>query len=144
MAFTKREYEKNKTIITSQNLNDIQDELIRVGAEAAEIENAVSGLDDRLTEANGKIDQANDLSAEIGSKTIPLTQGGTGATSAAEAITNLNVYPVGSVYITSTNASPASYLGGTWELIDKEFKIAVLKKLNELPKEKYNPTQTIQ
>ena len=29
-------------------------------------------------------------------------------------------------------------------VIDKEFKIAVLKKLNELPKEKYNPTQTIQ
>lgn len=26
-------------------------------------------------------------------------------------------------------------------VIDKEFKIDILKKLNELPKEKYNPTQ---
>lgn len=33
-----------------------------------------------------------------------------------------NIYPVGSVYITSENASPASTLGvGTWTLIDKEF-----------------------
>lgn len=32
-----------------------------------------------------------------------------------------NIYPVGSVYATSTNTNPASKLGGTWALIDKEF-----------------------
>jgi hypothetical protein len=32
-----------------------------------------------------------------------------------------NNHPIGSVYITSTNTSPASYLGGTWTLITKEF-----------------------
>lgn len=31
-------------------------------------------------------------------------------------------FPVGSVYITSTNESPSSYLGGTWQLIDKGFR----------------------
>lgn len=31
-------------------------------------------------------------------------------------------FPVGSTYITSENVSPASYLGGTWDLVDKEFK----------------------
>ena len=31
-------------------------------------------------------------------------------------------YPVGSVYISSTNENPGSKLGGTWELIDKGFK----------------------
>lgn len=41
--------------------------------------------------------------------------------------TNLNnnfdvMHPVGSVLITSTNTNPSSELGGTWELIDKEFK----------------------
>ncbi len=33
-------------------------------------------------------------------------------------------FPVGAVYITSTNATPGTYLGGTWSLIDKEFKYA--------------------
>ena len=31
------------------------------------------------------------------------------------------MYPIGSTYITSKNENPASYLGGTWELFDKEF-----------------------
>ena len=40
--------------------------------------------------------------------------------------TNLNnnfdvMHPVGSILITSTNTNPSSELGGTWELIDKEF-----------------------
>lgn len=35
---------------------------------------------------------------------------------------NLNlIYPVNSVYITATNTNPSGWLGGTWELIDKEF-----------------------
>ena len=33
-----------------------------------------------------------------------------------------DLYPVGSVYCSSTNTNPASKLGGTWELIDKGFK----------------------
>lgn len=31
------------------------------------------------------------------------------------------LYPVGSVYISNTNASPSESFGGTWKLIDKEF-----------------------
>lgn len=31
-------------------------------------------------------------------------------------------HPVGSILTTSTNTSPASTLGGTWELVDKTFK----------------------
>lgn len=34
------------------------------------------------------------------------------------------VYPVGSIYVTSTNTNPKSILGGTWELTKKEFKDA--------------------
>ena len=33
-----------------------------------------------------------------------------------------DVHAVGSIVITSTNANPSAELGGTWELIDKEFK----------------------
>lgn len=32
------------------------------------------------------------------------------------------VYPIGSIVATSTNTNPSTELGGTWELIDKEFK----------------------
>lgn len=32
-----------------------------------------------------------------------------------------SMYSVGSVYVTSTNTNPSAKLGGTWELIDKEF-----------------------
>jgi hypothetical protein len=33
-------------------------------------------------------------------------------------------FPVGSIYTTPTNVSPASYLGGTWQLVDKHLKYA--------------------
>lgn len=33
-----------------------------------------------------------------------------------------DLYPTGAIYITTNNKNPSSYLGGEWELIDKEFK----------------------
>lgn len=33
-----------------------------------------------------------------------------------------DIFPVGGIYISSTNENPSSKLGGNWELIDKEFK----------------------
>lgn len=30
-------------------------------------------------------------------------------------------YPIGSIYVSNTNENPGSKLGGTWELVDKEF-----------------------
>ena len=36
-------------------------------------------------------------------------------------------FPIGSCYTTATNSSPASYLGGTWELIEKHFSSAIIK-----------------
>lgn len=34
----------------------------------------------------------------------------------------VDMFPVGSVFVTATNESPASRLGGTWELVDKYLK----------------------
>jgi hypothetical protein len=38
--------------------------------------------------------------------------------------------PIGSVIITSTNTNPSDRLGGTWELIDKEFSMLATYKTN--------------
>ena len=36
-----------------------------------------------------------------------------------------DMYPVGSVYMTSTNENPETYLGGNWKLVDKQFSAKV-------------------
>lgn len=56
---------------------------------------------------------------------LPIPEGGTGAVNAQGAIENLGMYPVGAQYVTSTNTNPGAWLGGTWELIDKQFADAV-------------------
>lgn len=52
-------------------------------------------------------------------KPLDIHLGGTGASKASEAIKNLRIYPVGSVVMTATNASPANKFGGEWTCIDK-------------------------
>ena len=44
-----------------------------------------------------------------------------GENSPDESLLN-QMYPVGAEYITATNMNPGTWLGGTWELFDKEFE----------------------
>lgn len=50
----------------------------------------------------------------------------TGAISTKE-----SMYPVGSVYCSSTNLNPSESLGGTWELVDKGFKAGTTETTQE-------------
>ena len=44
------------------------------------------------------------------------------AGAATDIVLKSAIYPVGSLYVTSTPENPATYLGGTWELYDKHLK----------------------
>lgn len=60
---------------------------------------------------------------------LPVSQGGTGATSGAAALESLgikswllsNVFRIGFVWVSYTNTSPASIVGGTWTAITGRF-----------------------
>ena len=58
--------------------------------------------------------------------TLPITNGGTGVnTEAALKRLILNMaYPIGSIYMSTTNNSPATFLGGTWVQITDTFLLA--------------------
>lgn len=61
--------------------------------------------------------------------TLPIAQGGTGATSGSSALSNLgikswllnNVFKIGYVWVSYTSTSPASIIGGTWTAITGRF-----------------------
>lgn len=61
--------------------------------------------------------------------TLPIAQGGTGATSGLSALSNLgikkwlldNVFKIGYVWVSYTSTSPASIIGGTWAAITGRF-----------------------
>ena len=66
--------------------------------------------------------------------TVPISSGGTGATTAASARTNLGItnsdivdliYPVGSIYMSVNKTSPGTLFGGTWEQIAGKFLVGV-------------------
>lgn len=69
-----------------------------------------------------------DSSASTG--TIPISRGGTGATTASGAIANFKsnlidlIYPVGSYYFSSNSISPSTLFGGTWSQVKDTFILA--------------------
>lgn len=74
-------------------------------------------------------DMIDGLTLSDVSGTLPISKGGTGATSGNSALSNLgikswllaNVFKVGFVWVSYTSTSPASILGGTWTPITGRF-----------------------
>lgn len=87
MSFSKINYKDNETIITADNLNDIQDAILE-------------GY-----QPDGTIEYADF------------------AESTKLALLNL-IYPIGSIYMSVDDISPANQFGGTWEQIKDRFILA--------------------
>ncbi len=84
MSFSKINYKDNETIITADNLNDIQDAILEGYQPDGTIE-AADFAPNAIVEA---------------------------------------VYPVGSIYMSVNDISPANQFGGTWEQIKDRFILA--------------------
>ena len=87
MSFSKINYKDNETIITADNLNDIQDAILEGYQPDGTIEYTAFAESTKL------------------------------------ALLNL-IYPIGSIYMSVDNISPANQFGGTWEQIEDRFILA--------------------
>lgn len=78
-------------------------------------------IDNNTTAINNLIGTANKMQAEINSLQTSLSNLQT-------EVNNIDllakVYPVGSIYISTNNTSPQSFLGGTWQKIEGRFLLS--------------------
>ena len=94
--------------------------------------NYVDGVTSNIqTQLDGKAESNHNHSAtDITSGTLPISRGGTGATTESGAISNFKtaivnlIYPVGSYYWSSSSTSPGTLFGGTWTQVKDRFVLA--------------------
>jgi hypothetical protein len=89
------------------------------GIDGVSVTHEWSGTTLTITSASGS--SSSDLKGEKGEKGDKGDKGDTGSTPTLSELANL-MLPVGSIYCRNTNVSPADLFGGTWELVDKEFR----------------------
>ena len=85
----------------------------------------------KAAETDGRFEVSADWDVKLG-RPLGISSGGTGADNAADARANLgisgigllDVYPVGSIYLSTVGTSPALLFGGTWTQIEDRFLLS--------------------
>lgn len=107
---------------------------------ATDIESLSTDVDTAITTSAQASQDVSDLTATVGTLSTNLqsveTTANNASTTASSALNTANtkiskndllsfVYPVGSIYMSINSTSPASFLGGTWELIKGKFLVGI-------------------
>lgn len=126
MALNKREYITGKTIITAENLNEIQDSVIGLENNATNVENSVNTLENEIIEIKdniGTIPFAEERPADLSANSLWFD---TSEEDPGKAIQiTVEKYDIGDIFITTREGDPTELLGyGTWQQIKDSFLLA--------------------
>lgn len=120
--------------------NGVVGEIITVLLEDFGIKLKTRIISMQIKEQNNVMQKIFDVGEITSYSNVTTTTSGSGGGSSNGEIGAL--YPVGSVFITSTNENPASLLGGTWELFDKTFSNVYGTKNDWIAIDETNTTST--
>ncbi len=108
--------------------NDARDAADSANKSADSASEAALSAEDAAKEARDAARDAADATALLDEALEdmlirPIEKGGTGADTAQGAVRNFKdyIFPVGAVYMSVNSASPASFIGGTWERLKDRF-----------------------
>lgn len=118
---TERKYKLGQIELTKEELDKLKSELVVDEYLSATSSNAIANktvtnaLNNKVTKEANKGLSSNDFTNEYKAKIDSLNGGSDGVVSL------LDVYPVGSIYMSVTNVNPATLFGGTWEQLKDRF-----------------------
>lgn len=118
---TERKYKLGQIELTKEELDKLKSELVVDEFLSTSSSNAIANkvvtnaLNNKVTKEANKGLSSNDFTDEYKEKIDNLNGGSDGTVSL------LDVYPIGSIYMSVNNTSPATLFGGTWEQLKDRF-----------------------
>lgn len=108
-----------KTSRMTANETEISNLKTRVNTVEGVNTNQATAINSILTRVSNVESKANNNTSSIGNHTTDISGLKTRVTTVEEILSSL--YPVGALYVSTSNTSPASIIGGTWEKITNKY-----------------------